>query len=164
MWLLLQQWLSVLQWKEMKLKLLWPPGGSPNVYTLILSAVQSKLSILLFVVAFVYMPSHTYTRRQIRRRPHPFFIFSTILWVVTGSCAKITNSMLPYSSPLLLTLISFLPSFPSIVQDGTSGLLNLFSHSPLSNLLEAWMTLNIEHSFYRRSLMDWGETFLTGDI
>lgn len=53
----------------------------------------------------------------------------------------------PIICPHLLTLISLLPSFPSILQGGTSGLVNMFTHIPTAcaqiicglDALEAWI-------------------------
>lgn len=111
------------------------------LFTLILSTVKSYFSFLRFIIV---NNTHTHT---------PCDIISQILWAMTGSCAKIANRMLPYSSPLLRTLISPIPSFPAIVQGGTSGLVNGYehTHSTPSGVSEAWIMLNIEQSFIIRA-------------
>lgn len=104
-----------------------------------LQTAKSYFSFLLCVVVHVCMRTctdpHTHACWYVF---HPVII-SQILRAVTGSCAKIANRMLPYSSPLLRTHISLLPSFPAIVYGGTNGLVNMFTHTQLSNLLGAWM-------------------------
>lgn len=72
---------------------------------------------------FMQVCVHTHTNSYI----YAFTcVISQIQRTVTGSCAKIANRMLPYSSPLFLTFITHIPSFPFIVQQGTSGILNMF--------------------------------------
>lgn len=90
----------------------------------------------------------------------PCDVISYILRALSGSCTKIANRMLPYSFPLLLNLISLLPSFPSIVQGGAIGLINIFTHIYTAHYqtfggldaLEAWIILKHRVGFYYWSL------------
>lgn len=146
-------------------KLLWS-GCSLIVHTLISSSVQSYFSFLLFVVVFVCMHAcvHKHMHTDMSVFP-PCDIISLILRALSGSCTKITNRMLPYSFPLLLNHISLLPSFPSIVQGGASGLINMFTHIYTAHCqtfggldaLEAWIILKHRVGFYYWSLsrQDW---------
>lgn len=114
------------------------------------------------------MRLHTHTHKDTDMSVvPPCYFISQILWAVTGSCAKIANRKRPYSSPLLLTLISLIPSFPSIVQGGTSGLVNMFTDilTALSqdsgglDALHAWMMLRYRAELYHWILMNRFEIF-----
>ncbi len=113
--------------------------------------------------------THIHAHRDMSVFP-PCYV-SQMLRAVTGSCAKIANRMLPYSSLLLHTLISLLPSFPSIVQGGASGLVNMFTHIHTAcsqnfgglDALEAWIMLTCRAGFSHWSLMDIFETFQIGN-
>lgn len=105
----------------------------------------------------VCVHAHIHTHPDMLVFP-PCCIISQILRAATGSYAKIANRMLPYSSPLLLTLISLPPSFPSIVQGGTGSLVNMLAYMHTAHFqifggldaLEAWTMLNsryIEQGF-----------------
>lgn len=62
--------------------------------------VRCSIKVLLCTSWCTCVHTQKDTLMEICRRLRPVII-SQILWSVTGSCAKITNSMLPYSSPLL---------------------------------------------------------------